>query len=60
MKLFSHSETNLRHNEIYLICKSIENPCVKPLLTKREGTQVSYQYLRSTLLRHRGFEPRTT
>ena len=49
MKFFSNNETNLWHDEIFLICKSGENPCGKPLLTKRKGTQVSYQYLRSNL-----------
>ena len=44
MKLFSHNETNL-------LCQSGENPCIKPLLTKRKGTQVSYQYLRSNMVR---------
>ena len=51
MKLFSHNETNLRHNEIHLNCKSAENSCAKPLLKKRKGTQVTYQYLRSNLVR---------
>ena len=30
-----------------LIYKSDEKPYVKPLLLKRKGTQVSYQYFRS-------------
>ena len=50
MKLFSHNETNL-------ICKSAEKPCAKPLLTKRKGTQVSYQYLRSNMVEVTGLEP---
>ena len=49
MKLFSHNETNLGHNETFLIYKSGENPCGKPLLTKRKGTQVLYQYLCSNM-----------
>jgi len=32
-----------------LISESTEKPYTKPLLAKRKGTQVSYQYLRSNM-----------
>ena len=43
--------------KVILFGKSAEKPYGKLLLTKRNGTQVSYQYLRSDLVRGTGFEP---
>ena len=43
--------------KVILFGKSAEKPYGKLLLTKRNGTQVSYQYLRSDLVRVTGFEP---
>ena len=40
-----------------LTSKNAEKPCTKPLLLKRKGTQVSYQYLRSNMVRATGLEP---
>lgn len=37
--ILTYNKTNLGYNEIYLIFKSTEKPCVKRFLTKRKGTQ---------------------
>ena len=43
--------------KVILFGKSAEKPYGKLLLTKRKGTQVSYQYLRSNMVEARGVEP---
>ena len=43
--------------KVILFGKSAEKPYGKLLLTKRNGTQVSYQYLRSNMVGMTGFEP---
>ena len=43
--------------KVILFGKSAEKPYGKLLLTKRNGTQVSYQYLRSNMVEPRGIEP---
>ena len=43
--------------KVILFGKSAEKPYGKLLLTKRNGTQVSYQYLRSYVVGVAGFEP---
>ena len=57
MKLFSRTMKFFSHNETNQICKRAEKHCAKPFLTKRKGTQVSYQYLRSNMVGVAGFEP---
>ena len=51
MIAINYDETNLLGNKMNLFCQSTENPCTKRFLTKRKGTQVSYQYLRSNMVR---------
>ena len=43
--------------KVILFGKSAEKPCVKWVLPKRKGAQVSYQYLRSDLVEMGGIEP---
>ena len=43
--------------KVILFGKSAEKPYGKLLLTKRNGTQVSYQYLRSNMVEVGGVEP---
>ena len=46
----------LWYNEINLFNKSGEDPCSKRFSIKRKGTQVSYQYLRSNMVRMTGLD----
>ena len=43
--------------KVILFGKSAEKPCVKWVVPKRKGAQVSYQYLRSDLVEMGGIEP---